>query len=155
MGSRIGTLGIDRSCIQEGYTQTDCEKEALSLVQILNLELSVVSMRTEVSDHDMPNIKALCSQVISLSEYRAQLFDYLWSRMNAIAPNLIVLVGKLVGARLIAHTGSSLNLSKQPASTVQILGVERVLFRALKNKHQTPKYGLIFHASFDRILFGY
>jgi len=67
--------------------------------------------------------------------------------MMAIAPNLTVLVGELVGARLIAHAGSLLNLAKHPSSTVQILGAEKALFRALKTKHDTPKYGLIYHAS--------
>merc|ERR1712048_1368582 len=69
------------------------------------------------------------------------------NRMQAIAPNLTILVGELVGARLIAHSGSLMNLAKQPASTVQILGAEKALFRALKTKHNTPKYGLIYHAS--------
>ena len=54
----------------------------------------------------------------------------------AIAPNLTVLVGELVGARLIAHAGSLVNLAKAPASTVQILGAEKALFRALKTKHE-------------------
>ena len=49
--------------------------------------------------------------------------------MMAIAPNLTVLVGELVGARLIAHTGSLINLAKHPASTVQILGAEKLLFK--------------------------
>jgi RNA processing factor Prp31 len=65
--------------------------------------------------------------------------------MAAIAPNLTALVGDLVGARLISHAGSLLNLAKHPASTVQILGAEKALFRALKTKHDTPKYGLIYH----------
>lgn len=69
-------------------------------------------------------------QVIALAEYRGQLFDYLKSRMQAIAPNLTVLVGELVGARLIAHAGSLINLAKHPASTVQILGAEKALFRS-------------------------
>merc|ERR1712127_1025284 len=96
---------------------------------------------------DVINIKALAEQVLSLSEYRAQLFEYLNNRMNAIAPNLTCLVGELVGARLIAHAGSLMSLAKHPASTVQILGAEKALFRALKTKHDTPKYGLIYHAS--------
>ena len=58
-----------------------------------------------------------------------------------------MLVGELVSARLISHAGSLINLAKQPASTVQILGAEKALFRALKTKHDTPKYGLIYHAS--------
>ncbi|KAL8486277.1 hypothetical protein ACS0TY_023111 [Phlomoides rotata] len=110
-------------------------------------EAAVISMGTEVSDLDLENIKDLCNQVLSLSEYRAQLYDYLKSMMNTIAPNLNALVGELIGDRLIAHGGSLLNLAKQPGCTVQILGAEKALFRALKTKHTTPKYGLIYHAS--------
>ncbi|KAJ6397661.1 hypothetical protein OIU77_018635 [Salix suchowensis] len=68
-------------------------------------EAAVISMGSDVSDVDLMNIKELCDQVLSLSEYRAQLYDYLKSRMNTIAPNLTALVGELVGARLIAHGG--------------------------------------------------
>jgi nucleolar protein 58 len=110
-------------------------------------EAAEVSMGTEIADIDIINIQALAEQVLSMTEYRAQLFEYLKNRMNAIAPNLTILVGELVGARLISHAGSLMNLAKQPASTVQILGAEKALFRALKTKHDTPKYGLIYHAS--------
>ncbi|XP_033025656.1 nucleolar protein 58 [Lacerta agilis] len=106
-----------------------------------------ISMGTEVSEEDISNIQHLCDQVIEISDYRAQLYDYLKNRMMAIAPNLTVMVGELVGARLIAHAGSLLNLAKHPASTVQILGAEKALFRALKTKRDTPKFGLIYHAS--------
>ncbi|XP_054827681.1 nucleolar protein 58 [Eublepharis macularius] len=106
-----------------------------------------ISMGTEVSEEDIQNIQHLCDEVIEISDYRAQLYDYLKNRMMAIAPNLTVMVGELVGARLIAHAGSLLNLAKHPASTVQILGAEKALFRALKTKHDTPKFGLIYHAS--------
>ncbi|XP_077514638.1 nop5 ribonucleoprotein [Amblyomma americanum] len=109
-------------------------------------ELAEVSMGTEVSDEDIRNIQHLCHEIIQMSDYRAQLFEYLKNRMIAVAPNLTILVGELVGARLISHAGSLLNLAKHPASTVQILGAEKALFRALKTKHDTPKYGLIYHA---------
>lgn len=105
------------------------------------------SMGTEISQDDLENIQALAEQVVGFAEYRQQLSSYLTSRMNAIAPNLTALVGELVGARLIAHAGSLTNLAKSPASTLQILGAEKALFRALKTKHDTPKYGLIYHAS--------
>ena len=68
--------------------------------------------------------------------------------MHTVAPNLSTLIGEVVGARLISHAGSLTNLSKQAASTVQILGAEKALFRALKTKGNTPKYGLIYHSSF-------
>ena len=110
-------------------------------------ENAEISSGTDISEEDILNIKDLCEQVITISEYRSNLFEYLKNRMNAIAPNLTCMVGELVGARLIAHAGSLLSLAKQPASTVQILGAEKALFRALKTKHDTPKYGLIYHAS--------
>ncbi|RAL49770.1 hypothetical protein DM860_002061 [Cuscuta australis] len=135
MGDRTNAAKLDFSEVLSEEVETELKEAAM------------ISMGTEVNDLDLVNIKQLCDQVLSLSEYRAQLYDYLKSRMNTIAPNLTVLVGELVGARLIAHGGSLINLAKQPGSTVQILGAEKALFRALKTKHATPKYGLIYHAS--------
>ncbi|KAH7183113.1 uncharacterized protein B0J16DRAFT_162104 [Fusarium flagelliforme] len=106
-----------------------------------------ISMGTEITEEDLENIKLLADQVIVYQNYRAQLSSYLESRMRAIAPNLTALVGYLVGARLIAHAGSLISLAKSPGSTIQILGAEKALFRALKTKHDTPKYGLIYHSS--------
>ncbi|KAJ6096302.1 hypothetical protein N7486_007048 [Penicillium sp. IBT 16267x] len=128
--------------------------ETVDLAEILPEEIEGAvksaadrSMGTEISEDDLENIQALAEQVVALYDYRAQLASYLTSRMNAIAPNLTALVGDLVGARLIAHAGSLTSLAKSPASTLQILGAEKALFRALKTKHDTPKYGLIYHAS--------
>ncbi|KAJ6974477.1 nucleolar protein 5-2 [Populus alba x Populus x berolinensis] len=135
MGSRDNAAKLDFSEILPEEVEAELK------------EAAVISMGSDVSDVDLMNIKELCDQVLSLAEYRAQLYDYLKNRMNTIAPNLTALVGELVGARLIAHGGSLLNLAKQPGSTVQILGAEKALFRALKTKHATPKYGLLYHAS--------
>lgn len=135
-GLRPNYKNSDLSSILEEETQEAIIKEAAE-----------ISMGTEVADVDMIHMQSLAEQVLSMTEYRGQLFEYLKNRMNAIAPNLTILVGELVGARLISHAGSLMNLAKQPASTVQILGAEKALFRALKTKHDTPKYGLIYHAS--------
>merc|ERR1712212_884696 len=88
------------------------------------------------------------SRVIGLTDYRKELSSYLQNKMALVAPNLATLIGDTVGARLISHAGSLTNLAKAPASTVQILGAEKALFRALKTRGNTPKYGLIFHSSF-------
>ncbi|KAF2748297.1 Nop domain-containing protein [Sporormia fimetaria CBS 119925] len=106
-----------------------------------------ISMGTDITEEDLETISALAEQVIDLTEHRQNLSHYLTTRMQALAPNLTALVGELVGARLIAHAGSLTNLAKAPGSTIQILGAEKALFRALKTKHDTPKYGLIYHAS--------
>lgn len=112
------------------------------------VDCSKQSMGMEVSDIDLLNIDAFATRVVSLAEYRKSLHEYLVSKMNTVAPNLAALIGEQVGARLISHAGSLTNLAKYPASTVQILGAEKALFRALKTKSNTPKYGLIFHSTF-------
>lgn len=138
----IMKMGMRTSCQDTDFSDT--------LPEEIEAQLKVaaeISMGTEITEEDLENINMLADQVLSLSEYRIQLSEYLKNRMNAIAPNLTVLVGELVGARLISHAGSLMNLAKHPASTIQILGAEKALFRALKTKHDTPKYGLIYHAS--------
>ncbi|GJV02645.1 nucleolar protein 56 [Tanacetum coccineum] len=90
----------------------------------------------------------IVTKVMDLAEYRKKLYDYRVAKMNDIAANLAALIGEVVGARLISHACSLTNLTKCPSSTLQILGAEKVIFRAMKTKGNTPKYGLIFHSSF-------
>lgn len=112
------------------------------------LDASRASMGTDISPVDHINIKNFATRVIHLYDYRKSLQKYLSDKMGVVAPNLASLIGDTVGARLISHAGSLTNLSKYPASTVQILGAEKALFRALKTKGNTPKYGLIYHSTF-------
>merc|ERR1719232_2304336 len=111
-------------------------------------DASRASMGMDISPIDLINIERFAVRVIDLSDYRKSLHTYLQSKMASVAPNLASLIGDQVGARLISHAGSLTNLAKYPASTVQILGAEKALFRALKTKGNTPKYGLIFHSTF-------
>jgi len=108
------------------------------------------SMGMDISPVDLMNVEIFAGRVIALGEYRKKMAEYLTSKMIGVAPNLATLIGDQVGARLIAHAGSLTNLAKAPASTVQILGAEKALFRALKSrgKSNTPKYGLLFHSTF-------
>jgi len=112
------------------------------------IDASKSSMGMDISPIDLLNIDTFASRVIGLTDYRKELSAYLQSKMGMVAPNLSTLIGDVVGARLISHAGSLTNLAKAPASTVQILGAEKALFRALKTRGNTPKYGLIFHSSF-------
>lgn len=138
----ILTMGI-----RSNASETDLSEILPEEIEEQVKSAAEVSMGTEITDIDLENIKALAEQIVDFAAYREQLSNYLSSRMKAIAPNLTSLVGELVGARLIAHSGSLTSLAKAPASTIQILGAEKALFRALKTKHDTPKYGLLYHAS--------
>lgn len=105
-------------------------------------------MGVDTSEYDMLNIEMFANRVVSLGDLQADLNNYLNQKMHDVAPNLTCILGEKVGARLISKAGSMINLSKFPASTLQILGAEKALFRALKTRGNTPKYGLIFNSSF-------
>ena len=152
MGKIIADNLAYAKCVKAMGFRTNASSTDFGLILPEELENTLkaaaeISMGTEISDSDIDHINSLCDQVISITEYRKELSQYLTNRMEAMAPNLTAIVGELVGARLISHAGSLNNLAKFPASTIQILGAEKALFRALKTKHDTPKYGLIYHAS--------
>jgi nucleolar protein 58 len=139
-------LAYSRVVLTMGF-RTNAKAADLSSILPEEIETAVkaaaeISMGTEISDEDLEATSALAEQVVDLTEHRQNLSNYLSTRMQALAPNLTALVGDLVGARLIAHAGSLMNLAKSPGSTIQILGAEKALFRALKTKHDTPKYGV-------------
>jgi len=106
------------------------------------------SMGQDISDEDMSTLLTFCERVTKGFEYRDELKDYLKDKMDTVAPNLTAFIGENVGAKLICQAGSLSNLSKYPASTIQILGAEKALFRALKTRGNTPKYGLLYHSSY-------
>lgn len=68
----------------------------------------------------------LCLQVLNLCEQRRSLQEYLSAKMDLVSPNLKAVVGDVLGARLISHAGALVSLAKYPASTIQILGAEKV-----------------------------
>ncbi|KAJ5072583.1 nucleolar protein [Anaeramoeba ignava] len=139
----ITVMGMSHNAPQVDFGEILPEKVANEVK-----EAAQITMGTQINEEDLSNILQLCEQIVALTEYKNQLLEYLKNRMRAIAPNLTALVGELVGARLISHAGSLRSLSKYPASTIQVLGAEKALFRALRKKHDTPKYGILYQASF-------
>lgn len=72
----------------------------------------------DMSDTDALQIKKWSQRCVELIEFRESLAQYLKDRMSAVAPNLAALIGEILGAKLIAHSGGLTNLSKYPASTI-------------------------------------
>jgi len=135
----------------------NCNDEALDTIKDIMLDeeksqqvvdAAKISMGFEMRDEDALQIVKWSERVVQLTQFREQLAEYLKERMAAVAPNLSTLIGEMVGSKLISHAGGLTNLAKYPASTIQILGAEKALFRAMKTKGKTPKYGLIFNSSF-------
>ena len=140
--------------IQKRETITDEMKPKIEAIVMDDAKAQAVidaarhSMGMDIKEVDLQNVHTFAERIIKLAEYRVSLQEYLRSKMELVAPNLQSLIGDQVGARLISHAGSLTSLAKYPASTVQILGAEKALFRALKTRGNTPKYGLIFHSTF-------
>jgi nucleolar protein 56 len=97
-----------------------------------------------LSDEDAERIISLASLAIRLSKERENLSEYVDRVMGKIAPNVKNVVGSTIGARLIAKAGGLQRLATMPSSTIQILGAEKALFRALRTGGKPPKHGIIF-----------
>jgi nucleolar protein 56 len=98
----------------------------------------------DMTPENLAMVKRLADQVISQSDLRRVLADHVEVAMETVAPNVKELLTVTVGARIIAKAGSLARLATLPASTIQVLGAEKALFRALKTGARPPKHGLLF-----------
>jgi nucleolar protein 56 len=98
----------------------------------------------EISDADLARVKSLAQLALELSSERDKLASYVESVMKKIAPNVTDIAGATIGARLMAKAAGLDRLAVMPASTIQILGAEKALFRALRTGSRPPKHGILF-----------
>lgn len=86
----------------------------------------------------------VAGEIEQLAETRTALAKEVSARANDVMPNTSALIGGLVAARLMAHAGGLLPLSRLPASAIQVLGARTALFAHLKTHTPSPKHGIIF-----------
>ncbi|SPN99220.1 related to SIK1 - involved in pre-rRNA processing [Cephalotrichum gorgonifer] len=135
------TLNQDR--LHEIAAVLDDDEEKAQAV----IDAAETSMGPEYNEYDMQQIMDLATLTADTFDRRRTTATQLDDKLGLVAPNLRELLGAPVSARLIAQAGSLVTLAKYPASTLQILGAEKALFRALKTKGNTPKYGILYHSS--------
>ncbi|MDV3104043.1 C/D box methylation guide ribonucleoprotein complex aNOP56 subunit [Thermococcus waiotapuensis] len=102
------------------------------------------SMGAPLGKFDSEIIRKLASEINDLYKLRDQVEDYLETAMDEVAPNLKALVGAKLAARLMSIAGGLKELAMMPASTIQVLGAEKALFRHLRSGAKPPKHGVIF-----------
>jgi len=137
--ARIISEGGHRETIREDRNLQNILIEAHVNPEVLNQ-----SMGADLPDQDMVLIQGLARQYLGLQEFRDNLEKYLDEIMQEVAPNLRGLIGPMIGARLIVLAGGLDKLARLPSSTIQVLGAEQALFRALKTGAKPPKHGVIF-----------
>ncbi|MEM2152846.1 MAG: C/D box methylation guide ribonucleoprotein complex aNOP56 subunit [Candidatus Bathyarchaeia archaeon] len=133
---------------RDNFTVERLEKEGFPEGKAIQIsESAKSSMGADLQDIDIEQIRKISKNILQLYEARANLEKYIDALMEDVAPNLRALAGSSLGARLIALAGGLENLAKMPASTVQVLGAEKALFRALRTGAKPPKHGVIFQHS--------
>jgi len=108
------------------------------------IEVSDTSMGADLDFDDLEIIKQFAEKNLDLYNFRDALSEYIGLLTREIAPNIAHIAGPLLGAKLIEKAGGLKNMAMMPASTIQVLGAEKALFRALKSNAKPPKHGLIF-----------
>jgi len=130
---------------REDFTDERLEREGLPRQKAEQIaKAAKTSMGADLLERDLAQIQALGRRVLDLYDLRKSLEGYIDEVMEEVAPNIKALTGALLGARLIALAGGLTNLAKMPASTLQVLGAEKALFRSLKTGTKPPKHGIIF-----------
>ena len=133
---------------RENFTLAALEKEDIPKGKAEAIvQMAETSMGADITTTDLAQIQALSKDVLNMYTLRGNMESYLDNTMEEVARNIKVMVGSLLGARLIAMAGSLRNLAMRPASTIQVLGAEKALFRSLKTGARPPKHGLIFQAA--------
>jgi nucleolar protein 56 len=139
--SRLVTnLGNRENFIIDKLEKENIPKERTQLVA----KAAESSMGADIAEPDLEMIQALAKDILNFYLLRKNMEDYVDHTMEELAPNVRAVAGALLGARLIAMAGSLRNLAMRPASTIQVIGAEKALFRSLKTGARPPKHGLIF-----------
>ena len=110
---------------------------------VLQQERNPKTFGADLDPSDVEEMKLLAERITSLYELRKQHELYLQKIMKKYCPNLLELAGATIAARLIELGKGLKHLALLPASTIQLLGAEKALFRHLKTGSRSPKYGVI------------
>jgi nucleolar protein 56 len=102
------------------------------------------SLGAPFDELDIKAIRGCAKEVFTMYEVREQMAEYIDGLMAQVAPNIRAVIGGTIGARLISLAGGLRQLARMPASTLQILGAEKALFRALRSRAKPPKHGVIY-----------
>ncbi|MEK6981783.1 MAG: NOP5/NOP56 family protein [Candidatus Micrarchaeota archaeon] len=103
------------------------------------------SLGAKISATDLGACRMLAQQVTDMYSLREKYQKYQQELTEDICPNIAYITGYMLAAKLITHIGSIKRFAILPASTIQVLGAEKALFKHLKNRRiAPPKHGLIF-----------
>ena len=146
----VSSLGVYAEIVSRAGLRENIIVEVLQSIGLQDKKVEVIldaakrSKGGDMTPENLAIVKRLADEVIAQSDLRRVLADHIEAAMETVAPNVKELLTAAVGARIISKAGSLARLARLPASTIQILGAEKALFRALKTGARPPKHGLLF-----------
>jgi len=142
--SQIVLSGKRDNISKEYFEKAGFSKDKVELLCLIKEK----SRGGDISEKNFAIVESLAKQILNLFELRKNIEDHVEEQMKEQAPNISAILGTAVGARILARAGSLKRLATMPASTIQILGAEKALFRSLKTGANPPKHGILFqHAT--------
>jgi len=131
--------------LRSNFTEENLEKAGIPSERIPQIASSArKSMGANFPEEDLEWLRSFCNDTLELARFREKAETYVDEVMKQAAPNTTEMLGPLLTARLMSIAGGLENLAKMPASTMQVLGAEKALFRSLKTGARPPKHGVIF-----------
>jgi len=153
----------DQQLVHAVRAMADCERTANELAERVaewgggrhgdsgsGVEYARSLVERDDEDEGDRALRALAEQTADLADEADSLRAYIERTAPAVAPNLSMLAGPVLAARLVSLAGGLETLAKKPSGTVQVLGAEDALFAHLKGNAPSPKHGVIFTHEYVR-----
>jgi len=138
--SQIVLSGKRENILKEDFEKAGFSKDKVEMLCLIKEK----SRGGDISEKNFAIVESLAKQILNLFELRKNIEEHVEEQMKEQAPNISAILGTAVGARILARAGSLKRLATMPASTIQILGAEKALFRSLKTGANPPKHGILF-----------
>ncbi|MEM4263657.1 MAG: hypothetical protein QW666_02055 [Candidatus Woesearchaeota archaeon] len=126
----------------EKFSELVVSMSRKDLLRSLGVEESQ-SMGADLEKKDLNAVLELARTLNCVYVFRKYLERYINVAMQETCPNITAITGALLGAKLLSFAGSLKRLSELPASTIQLLGAEKALFRHIRGLGKSPKHGIL------------
>ncbi|MCL4404449.1 hypothetical protein M1583_00470 [Candidatus Marsarchaeota archaeon] len=102
------------------------------------------SIGRRMGDEEKNVVVEYAKMLFEISDTIEKLDSYISAAVHRMLPNAAYITEDKIAAELLSKAGSMERLATFPASTIQLLGAEKALFKHIKFGSKPPKYGVIF-----------
>ncbi|XP_030753221.1 U4/U6 small nuclear ribonucleoprotein Prp31 [Sitophilus oryzae] len=118
------------------------------LTQATIMVVSVTASTTQgtfLTKYEKEQIDEACDMAIELNNFKLRIYEYVESRMTFIAPNMTVILGASIAAKLMGVAGGLTRLSKSPACNVLLLGQQKKTLSGFSQVNMLPHTGFVYY----------